>query len=287
MFDTADFDLAPYAGLDVSASVRHTYRSWQDSGWRSLLVQCFEHAPEVEALPMPGVADLHLVLCVAGDVDLRTSDRGRRRWVPGSLDLLVPGRATERGYRSRSPLRTVQVHIPSATVRATAAQLGGAEPDFEALSAAVAAGDPLVEHLVRALPAARGADDLYAETAAAFLTTHLLNARPPASGPEHAAVRAATALMRERLAEPLTLAVLAAEVHLSAYHFIRVFRDATGVTPHRYLAGLRIEHARRLLTSSTLTLEQIAARCGFASPGALSTAFHRQLGVRPSAYRNN
>ncbi len=69
------------------------------------------------------------------------------------------------------------------------------------------------------------------------------------------------------------------------YHFIRVFRAATGETPHRFLTRLRIERARRLLADSTLTIAQIAERCGFASPGALSAAFLSHVGVRPSVYR--
>ncbi|MGW2156770.1 helix-turn-helix domain-containing protein [Nonomuraea sp. NPDC001699] len=292
MFDSADFDLAPYAGLDTSAYVRHTYNSWDDAGWRSLLVQTFRHAPEVDHLPLPAVSDLHLVLCVAGSADLRIRSGGRpvrRRWVPGRLELMVPGRAEAIGYRAEAGLSTVQVHVPAGAVRRAADALGGREPDFEASAAALAAGDPVVEQLLRALPGRAGAGDLYAESAAAFLVTHLLTQgraeRLP--GPEHAAVRAGVAIMTERLAEPLTLAVIAAEVHLSVYHFVRVFREGTGLTPHRYLTRLRIEEARRLLASTSLSVEQIAGRCGFASPGALSAAFLRQTGVRPSAYRKH
>ncbi|WP_049560921.1 AraC family transcriptional regulator [Nonomuraea sp. SBT364] len=292
MIDSADFDVAAYAGFDTSAYVRHTYNSWDDAGWRSLLVQGFRHAPEAEDLALPAVSDLHLVLCTAGNADMRTHAGGRpvrRRWAPGHLELMVPGRATSLSYRAASGLSTVQVHIPAPAVRRAAGALDGPEPDFEALSAGLRAGDPVVEQVLRALPGAGAAGDLYAESAAAFLATHLLargrDERLP--GPEHAAVRAGIAVMRERLAEPLTLAVIAAEVHLSVYHFVRVFRDATGETPHRYLTRLRIERARRLLSTTSLSVERIARRCGFAGPGALSSAFLRQTGVRPSAYRKN
>jgi AraC family transcriptional regulator len=291
VFDSPDFDLASYAGFDTSAYVQ-TYNSWDDAGWRSLLVQSFDHAAEAEHLPLPAVSDLHLVLCVAGNADMRIHAGGkpvRRRWVPGHLEVMVPGRATLVSYRAASELSTIQVHIPSPTVQRTTGALGGHEPDFEALSAAVRAGDPVVEQLLRSLAGTSGVGDLYAESAAAFLATHLLtpgrSERLP--GPEHAAVRAGVAIMRERLAEPLTLAIIAAEVHLSVYHFVRVFREAVGQTPHRYLTRLRIEQAQRLLSTTSLSIERIARRCGFASPGALSSAFLRQTGVRPSAYRKN
>ncbi|KOU37835.1 helix-turn-helix domain-containing protein [Streptomyces sp. WM6378] len=82
-------------------------------------------------------------------------------------------------------------------------------------------------------------------------------------------MRAGIAVMRDRLADPLTLTELAAGVH----HFIRVLRDATGQTPHRFLTRLRIERAQRLLTETDLTIGQVAQRCGFANPGSLSTTF--------------
>jgi AraC family transcriptional regulator len=285
VFHSPDFDMTPYQDFDGPTYVRRTYCSWDDAGWRSLLVQCFDHVDEAEQLAMPATADLHLVLCVAGDAVMHT-DGGDRRWLPGSLELLVPGQGSVRSYRANAALRTIQVHLPWTTVDRTRAELGGRAPDFAALSAALR-GDPLVEQLVRALSTADTTNDLYAESAAAFLTTHLLtHGRPPRlPGPEHAAVRAATALMRERLAEPLSLNDIAGAVHLSVYHFARVFRDATGDTPHRFLTRLRVERAKHLLANTDLSIEAIAPRCGFASPGALSTTFLRHVGVRPSTYR--
>ncbi|MER6144608.1 AraC family transcriptional regulator [Streptomyces sparsogenes] len=290
MFDSPDFDLAPYGDVDMTKYVRRSYCSWHDADWRSLLVQCFVHARQVEHLLLPGTRDLHLVLCTAGQAVMRVGSGGssvKRRWTAGRLELMVPGRSTVRSYTATSALSTVQVHVPRAVVERTAAQLGGPEPDFEAVSAGLGMGDPVVEHLVRSLPAQREAGDLYAESAAAFLAVHLLSrgAEPRVPGREHAAVRKGAAIMRERLAEPLTLADIASEVHLSVYHFVRVFRGATGETPHRYLTRLRIELAQRLLSETTLTIEQIAQRCGFSGPGPLSTAFLRHVGVRPSVYR--
>lgn len=200
---------------------------------------------------------------------------------------MVPGQPAVLSYSTVSALHTVQVHIPRAAVELATAQLGGAAPDFEGISAELGAGDPLVESVLRSLPAARGAGDLYAESAAAFLAVHLLarGRSRAAPGPERAAVRKAAAVMRDRLADPVKLADIAAEVHLSVYHFIRVFREATGETPHRFLTRPRIEEAQRLLAGTGLTVAEVAGRCGFSSPGALSSAFLAQVGVRPSAYR--
>ncbi|MFC4909581.1 helix-turn-helix domain-containing protein [Actinomadura gamaensis] len=295
VFPSALFDLQPYAGFDMDRYVRRTYCSWENAGWRSLLVQRFEHVPVVEDMALPGTADLHLVLPVGGRAVLRTRSGGRTSrtvWEPGRLALGVPDQPVVRGYHADGAMRSVQVHIPRGTVEATAGRLGGTAPDYEAMAESLAAGDPLVEEAVRTIDAMGAADDLYAESAAAFLAVHLLTrhaglAAPRTPAREDARVRAAVAMMRERLADPITLADIADEVHLSVYHLVRVFRDATGTTPYRHLTRLRIEEAKRLLRGTGLPIARIAARCGFGSPGALSTAFVRHTGMRPSAYRNS
>ncbi|AGM05963.1 AraC family transcriptional regulator [Amycolatopsis keratiniphila] len=293
VFDSERFDLQPYTGFDMSRYVRRTYCSWEDSGWESLLVQRFDHVPVAEDLRLPAVADLHLVLPLSGRAVMETRGEGRwNRYEWGRLELAVPGRPLRRRYRGDGSMRSLQVHIPGTTVESVAARLGGRAVDHEAMAASVAEGDPLLDELVRAVGNAREDDDLYAESAAAFLTVHLLtrHARkpgPPSAGREDDRVRAAVAMMRDRLADPLSVAEIAGEVHLSVYHFIRVFKEKTGETPHRFLGGLRIEEARRLLRGTDLPIAAIAGRCGFATPGALSAAFLKHTGSRPSEYRNS
>lgn len=295
VFDSARFDLQPYVGFDTERYVRRTFCSWEHAGWRSLLVQRFEHVPVAEEMELPGAADLHLVLPVSGRAEMETCDGGRpvrEPWIPGRLQLGIPHQRTIRSYRGDASMRSVQVHIPRDTVDSVVARLGGGVVDFEAVAASVANGDRLLEEAVRALGTAGTADDLYAESAADFLATHLLTrhgrlrgVRPPTR--EDTRVRAAVAFMRERLAEPITLGDIAGEVHLSVYHFVRVFREATGQTPHRFLTGLRIDEAKRLLRRTDLPIARIAPRCGFADSGALSAAFLRHTGMRPSVYRSS
>nr|WP_107062775.1 AraC family transcriptional regulator [Streptomyces hygroscopicus] len=292
--DAPDFDLEPYTGFDASPYVERTFSSWDSLGWRSLLLQRFDHTPRAERVALPATGDLHLVLTVAGDASMEIRTGGpwqRRRWIPGRLDMAVPGVASVRRYRSEVPLRTLQVHIPRVIVERTVAQLGGARIDYERAADAVASGDPLVVHTLRSLGAAGAADDLYAESAAAFLAVHVLTSgvRPPRVGRSGAGgpwLRKAVAMMRDRLGDPLTVADMASAAGFSVYHFIRVFKDATGQTPHRYLTRLRVEEAQRLLRAGGLSVAQVATRCGFGSPGSLSTAFLRHTGVRPSAYRD-
>lgn len=293
-FDSVQFDLRPYADFEVSHNVRRVRSSWEDAGWRSLLVQRFVYAAAVEDLRLSDTADVHLILAEAGRVRVETradARRSRYDWVPGRVALRPPDEPLLCNYRAEQPLRSVEVYIPRVVVERAAEDLGGRAVDYEGLAASVQAGDPFLAEGVRTLGAADGVGDLYAESAATFLAVHLLtrhSGRPDRAAPvrEDARVRTAIAVMRERLAEPLTLADIAGEVYLSAFHLLRVFKEATGETPHRFLTRLRVEEAQRLLRGSDLSIAEIAPRCGFASPGALSTAFLRHTGVRPSVYRN-
>jgi AraC family transcriptional regulator len=259
-----------------------------------LLVQKLVHAPVVEDMLCSSTADVHLILAEAGRtlMEKRVGERRTRyNWVPGRLEMSIPDQTDTRSYRAAGPLRSAQVHIPRGTVERLADELGGRAVDYERMAASVEAGDPLLEQAIRTLAVADEKDDLYAESAATFMAAHLLthhSGRPgrPIPVREDARIRKAIAVMRGRLAEPLTLAGIADEVYLSVYHFVRVFKEATGETPHRFLTRLRVEEAQRLLRGSDLSIAKIASRCGFASPGALSTAFLRHTGMRPSAYRN-
>ncbi|WP_432826830.1 helix-turn-helix domain-containing protein [Dactylosporangium sp. CA-092794] len=294
MFDSVHFDLTPYAGFDMDAYVRRTHCSWSHNGWQSLLVQRFDHVAEVEAMALPAVADVHLILPVAGRAVMESSDGGRwhrRTWAPERLEMAVPHRPAVRRYRAERSMSSVQVHLPHGTVDRVATQLGCRGLDMEAVAASVAVGDPLLTAMMRALSTRDETDELYAESAAEFMAVHLLtrHARtpvPPDRVLRDRRVQRVVAVMRDRLADPLTLADLAVEVHLSPYHLLRVFKETTGETPHRFLTRLRITEAQRLLRDTDLALADIAARCGFAGPGSFSTTFLRHVGVRPSAYRD-
>lgn len=94
------------------------------------------------------------------------------------------------------------------------------------------------------------------------------------------------AWMAEHLTDDLSVDVLAARVAMSPRHFARRFNAALKVAPGRYVQMLRLEAARRLLTESTLSVKQIADRCGFQSVETMRIAFQRNLNTSPSEFRD-
>ncbi len=86
-------------------------------------------------------------------------------------------------------------------------------------------------------------------------------------------------------AEPLDLDALAAEAHVSKYHFVRTFAATYGETPMRYLTRRRIERAQDLLRSANLTVTEVCMLVGFSSLGSFSSRFRALVGESPSEYR--
>ena len=89
----------------------------------------------------------------------------------------------------------------------------------------------------------------------------------------------------ENIATPLDVAALASRANMSERSFARIFRNETGKTPAAYVEDLRLDEARRLLTSSNLAVAQVAERAGFGSEERMRRVFHRHLKVNPAAFR--
>src|ERR671916_1393910 len=97
-------------------------------------------------------------------------------------------------------------------------------------------------------------------------------------------LRARDAMDRD-YAKPLDVPSLAKIAYVSEAHFIRVFRDTFGETPHRYLQRRRVERAMFLLRETELSVTEICFDVGFTSLGTFSRTFRDIVGESPSVYR--
>jgi transcriptional regulator GlxA family with amidase domain len=107
----------------------------------------------------------------------------------------------------------------------------------------------------------------------------------PVPDPEGPGTAPTRAWALDRIGEPLTLAGLAAHASMSVRTFTRRFRDETGLSPARWLTAQRVAHARRLLETTDLPVERIAADAGFGTTASLRQHLHAAIGVAPVAYR--
>lgn len=87
------------------------------------------------------------------------------------------------------------------------------------------------------------------------------------------------------VAKPHHLPDLAAVANMSVRHFSRAFRQSTGLTPHQYILRARVEVARNLVSSTSLSYDKIAWTAGFSDRNHMATVFRKLIGVAPSHFR--
>ncbi|WP_433928796.1 GlxA family transcriptional regulator [Curtobacterium flaccumfaciens] len=98
-------------------------------------------------------------------------------------------------------------------------------------------------------------------------------------------VATASAWAVEHLDEELGVDRLAAAAHMSRRSFVRAFKASTGTTPAAWVRSRRLDEARRLLETTDLPVDRIAAACGFGNPVTLRQNFAVAFGSTPSSYR--
>jgi AraC family transcriptional regulator len=99
------------------------------------------------------------------------------------------------------------------------------------------------------------------------------------------AVERAIGTMNTSLGERLTIDDLARSAMFSKFHFSRVFQQVTGISPGRFLSAMRLNEAKRLLVTTSLTVADISHQVGYNSVGTFSSRFRHSVGVSPTTYR--
>ena len=87
------------------------------------------------------------------------------------------------------------------------------------------------------------------------------------------------------LSRPFTIEGLAQVAGVSPRHFMRAFRESAGLTPMRFVYGLRLERAKEFLLDPRRTATEVALDCGFSHAQHFSTAFKKATGITPSDFR--
>lgn len=225
----------------------------------------------------------------------KTPHGWRNGGAPDRFCLMPAG--TESTWDLRADLSFVHLYCTEAHLRQLGEQIWDRSPAQLTLHEKVFADDDRIKQLYRHFLLStewqQPANQLMLSTASTLLLTHLLQhysdvqwrAPQVRGGLAPAVLRRVLAYIDAQLDQPLTLAQLAAEAALSEYHFARMFRHSTGSAPHQYVMRRRMDTAQQLLKTSTLSLTDIALRCGFHSSSHFSHRFRQLHGVAPSLWR--
>jgi AraC family transcriptional regulator len=220
----------------------------------------------------------------------------------GKITIVPAGTTVEVEYRERVESDVLNLHLGDAFLREVAQSVEVDSDDLE-IMLRVDTPAPQIEQIGLSLTAEIEADGLvgsklYAESLANALAISLIRdhsslgrkavrkaAVEHGGGLSKRVLKSAIDYVGDNLKKDLTLAEIAGAVHMSPYHFSRLFKESTGRTPHQYVIERRVRRATELLGSTALPIAEIALLCGFAHQSHLNRHFKRLLGVNPKALR--
>jgi AraC-like DNA-binding protein len=108
---------------------------------------------------------------------------------------------------------------------------------------------------------------------------------PAISKRDEGRVTAVVRYLEERFAEPCELSELARLAGLSPFHFLRIFRAATGLTPHQHLLRTRLRAAAAALAATARPITEVALASGFEDLSNFIRSFRAEYGLTPRRYR--
>lgn len=288
--------------VDPSAASVQVLKSSEGLRWRSLTALSLFHRAEGE-VTADEIRDFGLGFRLLHHMSGSPNRLARLQngsWsdgtsVPGTLFLspLVVQPAT---YHWNTAATTLYLTIPSDLCFRLASELTPVDPVRLELIEQNFLIDPLIAqigHAILTMIETHDADSrLYADALAIALIHHCLrrfgNLTLPTPSPSQLSkhqLQRTLNYIHGCFDQDLTLTELAAYAGHSVTHFSRLFRQATGQSPYRYLIRCRVERARELLSEGEWTVAQVAQMVGFFDQSHLARAFKRAYGISPSAVR--
>jgi AraC family transcriptional regulator len=269
--------------------------SSQALGWDGVIAKRFRSAPGEHYFPTvpEDMASVYLGQPVRS---VRWSDNSLREGTAVRGDVTLKASGQPSGWRFDKDVDVLVMRLAPAFLYQVAEE-NGLNPDAVELRASLDRRDGAVEHIGLAMLAEMEAEGptgrVYGDALATALATHLLRnhgTHPQAltdhrGGLPRDTLRRVTDYVYDNLSRDIGLSEMAAVANLSRYHFSRQFKRSTGLSPHQYVVGRRVERARELLSSTDLPVGDVASAVGFTHQSHLARHVRRHYCVAPSALR--
>ena len=272
--------------------------------WPGLYARRFLCHRVVDWFLVPATAEPLISCGLAGSAEFREREAGGpwvRRYIRRG-DLFVTRSKTpyEVAFRSAAgqELEIVQVHVAvEPFLAALKAVHAGQANEVEVID--FAGRDEALAHLcyacaemlsVRTPGSSRRVADL-TQLFASFLAENYTKAASEKpnfhGGLPIRQLRKVEGYVSEHLAGEICVEALAEVVDLSPFHFCRVFKQATGMSPLQFVTRQRMAHAQQLIRETSRSLIEIALEVSYTSPSSFSKVFRRITGVTPTEFRSS
>lgn len=241
-----------------------------------------------------------IVMTLGGRSIVRRTGDGdtQKTFAQSGTTWICPTGIFERNIELSAPLETLHIYLPPTLIEQGA--LIDYEIDASRAELAYAGGftDPMLHqiglgfHDLLDRPI-QPTDRLFVDGMRTALAAHLLGRYSvdqwvtPVKAPSLDSKRLKRVIdyIEAHLAEDISLDALAGEAHLSPYHFSRLFNEATGSSPHRYVTDRRVQAAQQKLARAGDAMVQIALDTGFGSQANFIRVFRKATGLTPGQYR--
>lgn len=275
----------------------------QVKDWGGISVARYRFPPGERKVPaLPG----HILRLHASDPHYliqRLDGRTQQQTETRELITIIPAEMSfEQVYETES--EDYNVVLPDQIVRRAAIE-SDLDPSRLEIRDCFCQDDPYVRQIGMALGAELQSESigeqLYAEALGYALAVHLVRKYSAASPRELSSLDNRTnghllsssvlnrvrEYVEENLSARLTLGQIAGAANLSSFHFSRLFRASTGLSPHQYVLQRRTARARTLLVETNLSISEIAWQTGFADQSHLGRHIRRRYGDTPRRIRDN
>jgi AraC family transcriptional regulator len=226
---------------------------------------------------------------VGGNFTYR-SDAGQQLLYPGALLLGNNGSCFECGHQHGIGDRCISLNMHEEQFSEIAAAATSTSRFRFSVPSLPPKALPIIAHMeaLSCAPSLLRSEELALRIIERVIGLMASDRRAPAAptGRETRRVIEAIRLVESEAARPLELKEMAAVAGMSKYHFLRVFRRLTGMTPHRYLISARLRRAALALASSRRPVIAIALDAGFGDLSTFNKTYRAGFGLTPTQYRD-
>jgi len=271
--------------------------------WPGLFVRRYRFPRVVDGFLVPATSEPLITCQLDGSAEFQERDIGGT-WIPRQVrrgDIFVTGSKTPYELRWRSPLGAEidVIHIHLGVDQCLAAFEMVYPDKANAVEVTDFFGrDETLAHLSFAcaeMLSARTADNAKRVAGLAHLLaiyvaqkyTNVASQRPVyRGGLPIVRLRKIEDYVHAHVSESISIDSLAELAALSPFHFSRVFKQATGITPLQFVTRERMLQAQQLIRETSRSLIEIALEVGYTSPSHFAQVFRRTVGMAPTEFRN-
>jgi AraC family transcriptional regulator len=266
--------------------------------WPALSIEHRRFEAGRQATPVPICTEIVMLLSGGGMVCRAGNGEVQKSLARPGMSYLVPVGTQESHLELSDRMECLHLYLPPALLDQSALADYDVDPAKIQIAYADGLADQVLFHICSPLRdllhrPRQPTDALFVEGIQTALAAHLLGHytidrwRPPEKSPslDPRRLQRVVDYIEASLKADIRLEELAAQACLSPFHFSRLFREATGLSPHRYVIDRRVQAARQELARSNLSLVEIALEFGFGSQANFTRVFRKDTSLTPGQYR--